>query len=498
MSEQQPKGAQVLDMDGLARLVADLRRKGSRVVHVRGTFDLLQRAGVARLEVARASGDALVVTISPHGEGAFRAPVLEARLRAEVVASLPFVAGVAIEERNHPESSIVRVGADMVVAHADGPPDDAAVPPDRVSSVDVPGAAAGTQIVYQRRDPFTPEASVFLQRFRARYTVTDVIRALQALRALRVLVVGDTIVDEYHFVRPYGMTLKAPIIAAQLLDAKAYAGGVVAVANHIAGFCSEVHMVTALGGQDTREAFIRSNLRPNVNPRFFVRPDAPTTTKRRYVGRFLLQKLFEVGIFNDRPLPDDLDAEVAEYLRDVVARYDMVVVADFGHGLLSARSIHSISASPTFLALNTQLNSINLGFHVVTRWPRADYACLDEEEIRMACRDRVAPVPVLLTKLATSLGCRTMTATLGYHGSMTYSPGADPVIVPVLSQLVIDTVGAGDAYLAITAPCVRMGYAADLVGFIGNAVGALAVRFVANEASVEPEALFEFVSAVMR
>ena len=464
----EPARAPIVTVDALAKLVGDLRAKGKRVLHARGTFDLLQRSGIARLEVARATADALVATISPLGDATFRAPVLDAKLRAEVVASLPFVAAVAIEEGANPASSVQAIVADVLLADADGPPSVAAIPQDLPSALHVLDAGARKDVVYEKREAFTPEAEAFLRRFRSHYTATDVIRALQALKPLRALVVGDAIIDEYHFVRPYGMPLKAPIIAAQLLDVEAYAGGILAVANHIAGFCGEVHMVTGLGGTDTREELIRKSLRGNVDPKFFIRPGAPTTAKRRYLRRFLLQKLFEVGIFDDGPLPEDVDVEMASYLASVLPKYDLVVVADFGHGLLSRRSIEAISASPTFLALNTQLNSINYGYHVLTKWPRADYACIDEEETRMACRDRLGKVQDLLRNLATSLGCRTMTVTRGHHGSMTYSRGAEPVVVPILSRQVIDTLGAGDAYLSITAPCVRMGYPTDLPsGFIG-------------------------------
>jgi len=489
----------IVGLAALAELVADLRRKGKRVAHARGAFDLLQRSSIARLEVARTQVDALVVTIALQGDGAFPAPVLDPKLRAEVVASLPFVTAVAVEDGAAADACVARIGADVIVPDPEAPPSEASIPADLPSTHHVLDASVRKEVVYAKREPFSPEADAFLRRFRSRYTATDVIRALEALRPLRALVVGDAIIDEYHFVRPYGMPLKAPIIAAQLLDVESYAGGILAVANHIAGFCGEVHLVTALGGEDTRETFIRRNLRGNVDPKFFVRPGAPTTTKRRYLRRFLLQKLFEVGVFDDRPLADDLDAELAEYLKGVLSKYDLVVVADFGHGLLSRRSIEAIAASPTFLSLNTQLNSINYGYHVLTKWPRADYACIDEEETRMACRDRLGPVEDLLGGLAAALGCRTMTVTRGHHGSMTYSRGqGDPVVVPILSRQVIDTIGAGDAYLAITAPCVRMAYPPELVGFIGNAVGALAVRIVGNESPVDPEELIEFVHVLMR
>jgi len=70
--------------------------------------------------------------------------------------------------------------------------------------------------------------------------------------------------------------------------------------------------------------------------------------------------------------------------------------------------------------------------------------------------------------------------------------------VPVLSRQVVDTVGAGDAYLSVTSPCARAGFSPELIGFIGNSVGALAVRIVGNQQPVEPEALYDFIRVLMR
>jgi bifunctional ADP-heptose synthase (sugar kinase/adenylyltransferase) len=312
-----------------------------------------------------------------------------------------------------------------------------------------------------------------------------------------VLVVGDAIVDEYHFVRPYGMALKAPIIASQFLLAEEYAGGIFAIANHLAGFCDRVDLVTVLGGADSREEFARAHLRKNVTPTFFVRPDAPTTVKRRYLMRFLMNKLFEVSYFDDRPLPADVDASLASHLERVAADYDMVVVGDFGHGMMSKASIDVLGRRAKFLAVNAQVNSMNYGYHVITKYDRADYVCIDENEVRMAMRDRVTPVHRLLKPLSDRLSAQQVTVTLGNHGSATYRRDGAQVTVPILSRHVIDTVGAGDAYLAISAPCVAVGMPPELVGFIGNAVGGIAVRIVGNKEPVAPEALFSFIHALM-
>ncbi len=344
----------------------------------------------------------------------------------------------------------------------------------------------------------TPEAEVFLRAFRKRYPVEGVVERLRDLRKLKVLVVGDTIIDEYHFVRPYGMPTKAPVIAAQFQSAEAYAGGVLAVANHVAGYCDEVHLVSALGGDDSKEDFVRANLRPNITAKLFVEPGRPTTVKRRYLRKFLLQKLFEVSFYDDKPLRPELDREICAYLGDIVGRYDLVIASDFGHGMITRAMVALLSMRSRFLAVNTQLNSINFGYHVATRYPRADYVCIDEEEARMACRDRECHVEELLHSLSRDLTPKVITVTRGHHGSVTWMPDETFAHVPVLSRQVVDTVGAGDAFLSVAAPCACAGFPPELVGFIGNAVGALAVRIVGNAQPVHPEMLVEFLRSIMK
>jgi bifunctional ADP-heptose synthase (sugar kinase/adenylyltransferase) len=483
----------ILPLSALAESVAALRREGKRVVHAHGSFDFVGREDLARLEAARASGQALVVTVAARGAGGDPA-LLDPALRAQVIASLPFVHAVAICEGVSAPDCARRVGADTFSQIEPAP----ATPPEPTSGIHVLDATSRADVVYEKREPFSPEAETFLTQFRRRYSTSDVIRALESLKKMRVLVVGDAIIDEYHFVRPYGMPLKAPIIAAQFLEEEAYLGGILAVANHVAGFCKDVHLVTALGAADTREEFIRNGLRSNVKPKFFFRPDAPTTAKRRYLRRFLLQKLFEVAFFDDQPLPAEVDRQFSSYLQEVTGSYDLVVVADFGHGCLSRASIDVLTSRSKFLALNTQLNSVNYGYHVVTKYGRSDYVCIDEEEMRMACRDRLAPIPELLPAVAKQLQAKVVTVTRGHRGSLTWGRDADSMVtIPIFSRQVIDTIGAGDAYLSITAPCVAAGFSPELVGFIGNAVGALAVRIVGNKVPVEPEGLFEFIHVLM-
>jgi sugar/nucleoside kinase (ribokinase family) len=124
--------------------------------------------------------------------------------------------------------------------------------------------------------------------------------------------------------------------------------------------------------------------------------------------------------------------------------------------------------------------------------------CIDEGEMRLAARERYAPVADLIPGLAERMHARAVNVTLGTEGSLSYTTAEGLTGVPIFSNEVIDSIGAGDAYLAITSPCVAAGFPADLVGFIGNCVGALAVRIVGNKEAVEPTGLYKFITTLLK
>jgi bifunctional ADP-heptose synthase (sugar kinase/adenylyltransferase) len=480
----------ILSLGALAETVASLRADGKRVTHARGMFDLLGRQEVERLRKAREGADALVVTIA--SDDSSRTPLLAPALRAQVVAALRFACGVAVEGDLPAGNVVDAVAADSVLEFEEDPRFRA-----QATQPNVLDATGRIDLVYPKPSPFTVEADAFLRDFRQRHSAADVIAAVHSLRKLRVLVVGDAIIDEYHFVRPLGMPLKSAIIASQFLEAEAYAGGALAVANHVAGFCDEVHLATVLGTKDTREDFVRAHLRPNVQPTFFYRNDAPTTVKRRYLLRFLVQKLFEIAFFDDHPLPPPVDADVVRHLEATCDGYDLVIASDFGHGMLSHQSIEMLCSRARFLAVNTQINSINFGYHVISKYRRADYVCIDEPELRLAMRDRITPVDHLLGPLADLVRAKMVTVTRGNQGSVTYRADGLRATIPIMSRQVVDTIGAGDAYLSASAPCACLGMSPELVGFIGNAIGGLAVRIVGNKEPVGPDTLLPFIKTLM-
>jgi sugar/nucleoside kinase (ribokinase family) len=70
--------------------------------------------------------------------------------------------------------------------------------------------------------------------------------------------------------------------------------------------------------------------------------------------------------------------------------------------------------------------------------------------------------------------------------------------IPAFAKNVVDTVGAGDAFLAVTAPLVAAGAPMSRVGFIGNVVGALKVEIVGHRRSIEKASLIKGITGLLK
>lgn len=504
--------SKVKDLDELAEMTEALRRQSKTIVQCHGVFDLIHPGHIRHFESAKREGDVLVVTITEdrHVNKGPGRPVFNQRLRAESVAALQVVDFVAI---NRCPSAVEAIG--LLKPHVYVKGSDYSAPESDVTGMILHEEEAvkahggrihftneitfsSTELLNTHFDVYPDDAQVFLKGFRQRYSAGEVIKRLDGLRKLKVLVIGETIIDEYHYCHPMGKSPKELLVTTRYLREEAFAGGIMACANHVAGFCEDVHVVTCLGSKNSHEEFIRSHLKPNITAQFFHRDDVSTIVKRRYVDHAFLSKMFEVCFLDDSPIPLPIERDVCAYLKSVIGNYDLVLVADYGHGLIGQDIINFLCTASRFLAVNTQTNSANTGYNLITKYPRADFICIDEPEMRLACHDRLSDLRDLMSGIARKQGSRRLAVTRGHLGSLTYAAEEGFFEIPVFSSKIVDRVGAGDAYLSVAAPAVASGMPMDLAGFIGNAVGALAVRIVGNRSSVEPVPLYKFITALLK
>jgi rfaE bifunctional protein nucleotidyltransferase chain/domain len=497
----------------VASICEQARRARQVVVQAHGTFDLLHLGHVRHLEAARKLGDMLVVTITADrfvNKGPGR-PVFTAELRAEMLATLQYVDWVAINDADDAVSAIERIRPSIYIKGQDyqNPQGDITgkITLER-QAVEAHGGQihftdevtfSSTQLINRHLNVFEPHIREHLDTLRDDGGLEELCALIDSVADYRVLIVGDAIIDEYQYVLPMHKTPKENMIATRYQDRELFAGGVFAAANHVASFCKQVDVITCLGDFDSHEDLVRQSLKPNVGLKLFTRKAAPTTLKRRFVDPSYMRKLFEVYFMNDEPLTTDLQRDIDSVIAEMAPDYDVVITADFGHGLIAASSIEALSSNARFLAVNTQSNSANLGFNLITKYPRADYVCIDAPEARLAVSDRLSNLGDIARHLAERyVDCSKIIVTQGKHGCVTFERGSIVHMIPAFAKNIVDTVGAGDAFLAVTAPLVAAGGRMSQVGFIGNVVGALKVEIVGHRRSIEKASLIKGITALLK
>lgn len=324
-----------------------------------------------------------------------------------------------------------------------------------------------------------------------RFSYDSAAAELERLRSLRVALIGETIIDEYVYTDAIGKSGKEPMLVCRHVSQEAQGGGVLAIANHLSEFCGSVELVSALGAHDTREEFVREALAPQVRAEFIRKQDSPTIVKRRYLDAYSLAKLMGVYHYNPAALCADDEAALGGLLQSALSRADLVIVADYGHGLLTPKLVEQLVTSPVFLAVNTQMNAANQGYHTLSKYRRLDYACLHEGELRLDARDLHGDLMTITKAALARFDARALTVTRGKSGSLLLHREAGAFETPALATRVLERVGAGDAVLALTSLAVAGGVPPELVGVLGNLAGAQQVSVMGNSQHIKRARLLE-------
>src|SRR5262249_35369095 len=209
--------------------------------------------------------------------------------RAEMVAAIGYVDAVAINPAATAENVIGIIKPDVYVKGSDYATAEDDLTGKIVAERQVVEGLGGrvfftddivfssSALLNRHFNVHTQELGGFLESLRSRDVFGAIMRAVEAVAGQRVLLVGETVIDEYQYVTPLGKAPKENLIPTLYRDREVFAGGVIAAANHVADFCREVDVVTCLGEDDDAARVVRSAVKPNVRLHIVAQPGVPTT-----------------------------------------------------------------------------------------------------------------------------------------------------------------------------------------------------------------------------
>jgi rfaE bifunctional protein kinase chain/domain/rfaE bifunctional protein nucleotidyltransferase chain/domain len=498
----------IKELEDLQNICSDLKNKGKKIVHCHGVFDLLHIGHIKHFQEAKAFGDILVVTITPDkfvNKGPNR-PAFNTKLRLEALAALESVDFVASNKWPNAVKTIKIIKPSI---YCKGPDykehsDDLT---GKINEEENAVISVGGKIHYTKDitfssssllnhfgDLFSEEQKSFVKLIIEKFPFELIKSKVEDLGKLRVLVVGETIIDQYVFCEALGKSGKEPVLVLRDIETQQYLGGSLAIARHLKDFCSQVSLLSFLGEDNEYIDFIEDNIEKDISLHFLKKQNSPTIVKRRFLDKVDSKKVLGVYSINDDPLTKKNEKEFIKNFDRLVEDHDLVIVSDYGHGIITQKVAEHISKCNKFISLNAQINAANTGTHNIRKYHDINCLIINATELRHEMRQREGDLVELGKKLKKSVSADQITVTMGRAGAFLLDNKDSSVNCPGFAVDIIDKIGAGDALLALLSICLYNKIDSDLALFISSIAAAQSVESIGNSKPVDKIELLKTIS----
>jgi len=492
----------------------ELRAAGKKIVLCHGVFDLVHPGHIIHFEEAKKMGDVLVVSVTAAQyvrKGPDR-PYFNDEMRLKFLSAISCIDYVILSEGYTVDDIIEAVEPDLYVKGEEYRNEKDDITGKISKEIELVRSHGGdiaytggqvfssTRLINQALPSLSDEVKSFMADFKKTCQMSDIKQIAEKISSLKVAVIGDAIIDEYVYCHVQGLMSKDNGLSVRHRYIEEYLGGSLAVAKHISSFCNDVTFMSVIGKEGNVHSRILNELGARMRLDVVFSDVFETIKKTRYVSinekREELNKIFAV---NNLPTPMCIDKESIDAfnanLKEKISQYDLVVLCDFGHGLITDEVMETIQQKAKFLALNCQTNSSNYGKNLITKYKRADAFALDQKELGLAFANYSLSEEELLRKLEKHLSCHGW-LTQGSQGAASIKDG-EIKHCPAFVLKVKDTIGAGDAFFAIASLFAAAGASIELGTFMGNIAGALAANIVGNKESIEKVNVLKYVSTLL-
>ena len=169
---------------------------------------------------------------------------------------------------------------------------------------------------------------------------SDLLRSISTWQDTELLVLGDTIVDQYAACEALGMSAEAPIVVVKELNSKIFIGGAAVVASHIKSLGAKCHLLSIVG-KDDMSGLVRDHLKFfGVGDLLITDNTRPTTFKKRYLVEN--QKLFRVSKLEDHFIDNEIENKVLQKIENIAPSIKGIVISDFVYGVITPRILEGV------------------------------------------------------------------------------------------------------------------------------------------------------------
>ncbi|WP_433972757.1 bifunctional D-glycero-beta-D-manno-heptose-7-phosphate kinase/D-glycero-beta-D-manno-heptose 1-phosphate adenylyltransferase HldE [Tunturiibacter lichenicola] len=311
---------------------------------------------------------------------------------------------------------------------------------------------------------------------------------------LRVLVIGDIMLDRYIHGDVERISPEAPVPVIRHARRYERAGGAANVAMNLAGLGCQTFLA-GLWGTDAEQAELAAIIeRAGINTVGVVSSSLPTISKTRIVGR--TQQLLRLDIESRDPIPAVDSQRLQERATELVEKVHAVILSDYAKGAVSAPLCEAVIRAARSAGIPVLADPKTPDF---SKYTGATTVCPNLGELSAATGIAAHHTDELLAAgqaLVAEHDFKFLTVTMSEKGiSVLRAPSPDsPGIYhsPARAREVFDVSGAGDTVIATLAACLAGGLKVETAVELAN----LAAGIVVSKVGTVPIAGHELVAAL--
>lgn len=307
-------------------------------------------------------------------------------------------------------------------------------------------------------------------------------------RKLKIMVIGDVMVDSYLWGKVERISSEAPIPIVALRKRENRMGGAANVAMNIRSMGAKPFLCSVIGSDEKGDIFLELLRKEKIDGHYLIRSSRRvTTTKFRIFGNTTQMLRLDEEVEDDLTKPDQ--EALLKVIDTVLSKHkiDCIIFQDYNKGVITSSLIREIvERAQKFripVAVDPKKKNFDLFKGVTLFKPnlkelregmKTDFPAED--------RDRLMQTAGILRE---KLDCTYILTTLADHGVMINlkdNKEEKNIFIPAHLRSISDVSGAGDTVISVAALCLATGCSPYEIAYISNLSGGL----VCEEVGVVP------------
>ncbi len=487
--------------------------ENKNIVLCHGVFDMLHIGHLNHFEESRKFGQILIVSITKDefvNKGPNR-PVFNILQRAKLLAGLKIIDFVIINDKATAENIIKILKPNYYVKGIDYKNNKSDFTHNIKKEVEAVNKIGG-KIKYTNSKKinsskvldtfdliFSEEQKKIINKIRKIFNFETFKNFIINSKKLKILVIGDLIIDKYVMCDPLSKSGKGTFLTFKKGDEKSFLGGSGFIANQLANFSENVDLISVISNSKTDYNFIHKKKKKNIKFYPFLTNDSKTIKKTRYVEKVDYNKLIGIYELDNNQIELKLENKITSFLKKRKNYYDLIVVSDFGHGIISKNIINTINQTKAIKTINSQLNSSNRGSSGIYKFKRADFATMNLTELTSEYGAILDDKQILnlAKQLKKKIGLKNIIITRGKSGSIMLNEKNNKIICPAFAKNRIDKIGAGDALFALFSLCKASKLDDHVALFLSSLAAGYTVEKFGNDQPMNKSDLNKILSHII-